>query len=133
MPSHAQPQIIRAEAPGEFVVLRREEYDALLAAAGDEEAEERASARIMAETRAAVARGEDAYLPDWFAIAVARGGRPAKVVRDRQGRTAREVAAAAGIPESVLSDIEGGAERPTGDVRARLATALGVDERWLDV
>lgn len=132
MPNSAQPQVIRAEAPGEFVVLRREEYDALLAAAGDEEAEGRASARIMAETSAAIERGEESYLPGWLAIAVARGGRPAKVVRERQGRSASEVAAAAGLSDSVLSEIETGARRPTGDVRARLATALGVEERWLD-
>lgn len=128
----AKPQIIHAESAGELVVLSRDEYDALLAAAGDLDAEARAIHRIVDEAEAAIAAGDEYLVPDWLAFETARGDTALRVVRKHQDRTQREVARAAGITQGFLSDLERGANRPTPEMRDRLAAALGVDPRWLD-
>lgn len=127
-----KPQIIHAESAGELVVLPRAEYDALLAAAGDLDAEARAVHRIVAAHQDALARGEEILLPDWLAFATARGETGLKVVRKHLKRTQQDVARAAGITQGFLSDLERGANKPTAEMRARLAVALDVDPRWLE-
>lgn len=125
-------QIIHAPVAGELVVLTREDYDALLAAAGDPDAESRAVGRIVAASDAAIARGDEVLLPDWLAIATARGEPAIKVVRKHLDKTQTEVAAAAGITQGYLSDLERGTTRPRPDMVDRLAAALGVERAWLE-
>ena len=126
------PQIIRSDGADELVVLTRSDYDALLAAAGDPEAEQRAVARIGEATAAAIAAGDEHVLPDWLALATARGEAPLKVVRRRLRHTQQEIASACGVTQGFLSEVEGGRKAPNAAMRARLAAALGVDPAWLD-
>lgn len=129
MTSH---QTITTETGDELVVLSRRDFDALLAAAGDEEAERRAAERIAREARGRIDRGEEVVLPDWLAFATARGESPLKAIRGRAGRTQADLARAAGAPQSFISEIEGGRKAMPAALRAKLADALDVDPRWLD-
>lgn len=124
--------IIRTESGDELVILSRRDFDALLAAAGDEAAEGRAAERIVLEMRAALARGEETLLPEWLAVPTAEGEPATAVVRRHLGRTQAEVAKAAGVRRGFLADVERGAKRLTPRTRARLAAALGVEAAWLE-
>lgn len=127
----SRPQIIRTEGGDELVVLSRAEYDALLAAAGDLEAESRSVARIVAQGDAALARGDEILLPGWLAVPVTRGEPALKVIRKHLRRSREEVAVAAGISAGHLGELERQSRTADADLLGRLAAALSVDERWL--
>ena len=75
-------QTIETERGDNFVVLRRRDYDALLARAGDEDAEDRMTLLIAAE-----ARGEQP-LPESVSAAILRGDSVLRALRNWRG-TAR--------------------------------------------
>ena len=116
------PQIITTETGEELVVLSRRDYDAMRARAGDEDAEDAMTARLIDEARA---RG-DAALPVsvWEEIEAAPS--PIGPLRKWRGLTQEALAAKAGISQPYLSAIEAG--KKTGDVGTlrTIATALGV-------
>ncbi len=56
------PQFINTESGEILVVLAERDYDALLASAGDEAAEDRMTARLCAKPRAAIDNGTDVAL-----------------------------------------------------------------------
>ena len=58
----SKPQFIRTEAGEEFVVLSRRDYDAMRARLGDEDAEDRMTARMVKE--GGVRRGRGCELSD---------------------------------------------------------------------
>ena len=55
-----------------------------------------------------------------------RLGRAVKAVRAQHGLTQEQVAAAAGLHPTYLSDIERGARNPSWEVMTRLAAGIGV-------
>jgi DNA-binding XRE family transcriptional regulator len=118
-------QTIVTETGEELVVLTRRQYDALLAAAGDEAAEDRMTALIAAE------RGGEPSVPSWLAEAVIAGATPVKAARQRAGLTQAALAAAAGITQGYLSDLERGAKAGSDAVLARIAAATGIETAWL--
>jgi DNA-binding XRE family transcriptional regulator len=122
----ANPQIIRTETGEELVVLTRRDYEALRARAGDEAAEDVMSARIVAESDAALAKGADVALPDSVWAEIEGGANPLRVLRRMRGMTQDELAAAAGLSQSYLSDIEAGRKRGTADTLKSLARELRV-------
>jgi DNA-binding XRE family transcriptional regulator len=127
-----KPQFITTEAGDRLVVLTEREYDALLARAGDEAAEDRTTVRIAEEAKGALASGEAVTIPGWFVEAAARGGpMPLRGVRKHRGLSQDEVAAAAGITQGYYSDVERGAKAPADEVLARIAGALQVEPAWL--
>ena len=123
-------QIIITPAGEELVVVPRGEFDALLARGGDEEAEDRMTVRIAQAVRARLAAGEE------HLVAAGPDGRPPKPnlgigERIRAARKARrmgqvELAAAAGIGQGYLSEIERGEKTPSDEVLERLVAALGM-------
>jgi len=122
----ANPQFIRTGTGEELVVLARRDYEALLARAGDESAEDAMSARIVAESAAALARGADVALPESVWAELEAGGNPLRVLRRLRGMTQDELAAAAGLSQSYLSEIEAGRKRGTTDTLKTLARVLAV-------
>ena len=118
-------QIIETEAGDDLVVLSRRDYDALLARAGDEEAEDRMTLLIAAE-----ARGEQP-LPAPVSAAVLGGDGILKAVRRWRGLTQVELAQAAGLTQSFLSEIEHGAKTGSPETLAKLARHLDVPVDWL--
>ena len=119
------PQVIITEGGEELIVLTRRDYDALLAQAGDEEAEDRMTVRLIEESEAAIARGEDVLLPHEVWRALEKGGSRVKVLREYRGLTASELAQRAGLSVQDLINIETGREAPD-DILKALAHELAV-------
>lgn len=119
-----KPQIIRSPSGDELVVLPREEYERLLAALGDERAEDVAGARIVREALAAEQRGEEIFLPEQTWEKIEAGMHPIEAIRKFRGMTQVQLAAETGITQGFLSEIEN--RRKTGDVSVlkRIAAAL---------
>ena len=99
--------------------MPRAEYDMLRSAAG----EDALDAAIL--RRALEDPGEE-IVPFELAERIADGAHPVRAWRDHRGMKAGELAAAAGVAASCLSDIENG--KKPGSVKAlkRIARALGL-------
>lgn len=117
-----KPQIIKTDKGEELVVLTRRDYDAMRARAGDEEAEDAMTARIIEEAKAA--GGAALPLSIWEEIEAA----PSAIGPLRRWRklTQSELAAKAVISQGYLSELESG--KKGGDVATlrAIADALGV-------
>ena len=125
------PQIIRTEAGEELVVLPRRAFDALLARLGDEEAEDRVTVRLVDEIDRDLASGAATVLPGWFSEGMMRHGNAVRAVRTHFGKTQAELAAAIGIGQAELSDVERGAKPPTSSVLDAISAAVGIDPALL--
>jgi DNA-binding XRE family transcriptional regulator len=75
---------------------------------------------------ARIAAGEETW-PMEIVVAKANGENPIRVYRKYRGMTVSELAAAAGISQPYLSDIESGKKTGSVDVLKRIAIALRVD------
>jgi DNA-binding XRE family transcriptional regulator len=115
-----KPQIIKTDAGEDLIVLTQREYDAMRARAGDEEAEDAMTARIIAET----ADGVSLPLEMWDKIDAARS--PIGPLRRWRELTQCVLAEAAGISQSYLSDLEAGKRKGDVDTLRKLAAALQV-------
>jgi ribosome-binding protein aMBF1 (putative translation factor) len=103
------------------VTLSRADYEALLATL--EDARDIAGA-IAAEAR--VASGESEYLPAEMVARLCAGEHPIRVWREHRGRSARALAATAGMAPSYLVEIETGRKTGSIDAFRKLARALDV-------
>jgi transcriptional regulator with XRE-family HTH domain len=122
----SKPQIITTETGEELVVLTRHDYDAMLARAGDEDAEDRMTERIVTDARA---RGDIAIpVAVWREIEATAS--PVAPLRKWRGLTQTELSHLAGISQGYLSEIETG--KKTGDIKTLRAIAhalrVGVDD-----
>lgn len=121
------PQVIQTETGEELIVLTRRDYDALLAQAGDEEAEDRMTVRLVEESRAAIARGEGVLLPEEVWEAMENGENRIRVLREYRGLSREELARRIGLSVDTLSGIEDCANSENLKVLAReLAVPLSV-------
>ncbi len=118
-------QVLKTESGEELVVLSRRDYDALLARVGDEEAEDRMTLLLAAEARA------EAPLPEPVSAAVLRGEGLLRALRLWRGMTQVQLAEAADIGQSYLSELESRAKTPSAETSARLARALDAPVGWL--
>jgi DNA-binding XRE family transcriptional regulator len=100
-------QFITTEGGEELVVLSRRDYDVLLARAGDDEAEDRMTAAVLDEARAKMAAGTEAALPTAVWEAIEAGEAPIRALRKHRKMTQAALAAAAGVSQSVVAEIEG--------------------------
>jgi DNA-binding XRE family transcriptional regulator len=116
MTSH--PQIIR-NVNGEpaFAVLPIHEYEKLLDAA-----DEAAGNRVFDTFKA---RNLETF-PDEVASRLVDGEPPVKVFREYRGLTQTQLAAAAGLKQAYVSQIEAGSRIGTVDVLRRIAEVLRV-------
>jgi DNA-binding XRE family transcriptional regulator len=119
----AEPQIIRTPSGEEMVVIPRREYERLIAAAHDEDADDVA---IYDARKAELSGDPDALLPAQVSAAMLRGDSRFKALRRWRGLTQSALAAKAGVGQGYLSDIE--TRRRTGapETLQRLARALDV-------
>ena len=117
------PQVIQTETGEELIVLTRRDYDALLAQAGDEEAEDRMTVRLVEESRAAIARGDDVLLPQEVWEAMENGENRIRVLREYRGLSREELARRIGLSPEALSRIE---ETANTDIFKALARELAV-------
>jgi DNA-binding XRE family transcriptional regulator len=109
----------------EMVVLPRAEYDRLLGlgAAVDEDT---GTARVIARTDEAIARGEDVALPEDIWERLEAGENPLAVIRNWRGMTQTELTFRTDISQGYLSQAERGERQPTVGVLNQLAKALRV-------
>ncbi|MCX5518466.1 helix-turn-helix transcriptional regulator [Kaistia defluvii] len=110
----------------EIVVLSRRDYDALMARSGDEGAEDRMTATIIAESDAAIAAGADIALPEDVWTAIEAGETPVRAIRKHRGMTQTGLAAAAGVTQGYIADIETGKKAGSTETLKAIARALAV-------
>lgn len=118
-------QTIKTDTGEELVVISRRDYDALLAQLGDEDAEDRMTLLIAAESRS------EMPLPQPVSNAILAGDSVLKAVRLWRGLTQVELADAAGVTQSFLSEIEARSKSGSAKTLANLAKCLDIPESWL--
>ncbi len=103
----------------EYAVVPRAEYEALRDAVDEDAMDAAIMQRVLKDP-------DQELVPFELAKRIADGEHPVRVWRDYRGMKATELAAAAGIAASYLSDIENG--KKPGSVKAmkRIAGALNV-------
>ena len=116
-------QIITTPSGEQMVVLSKEEFDLMAANQFDEDAE---TLRIYRESMAAIERGEDIALPEAVWDRLEARESPVRVLREFRSMTQKELAEAAGISQSYLSEIERGAREGTLSTIKAIAKALAV-------
>jgi DNA-binding XRE family transcriptional regulator len=118
-------QVLKTEDGGELVVMSRREFDALLARAGDEDAEDRMTLLLAAEARA------EAPLPAPVSAALLAGESLVRALRKWRGMTQSQLATASGINQGYLSEVENGTKNAAPETLAKIATALDLPSGWL--
>ena len=122
-------QIIKTLSGEELVVLPKEDYEALLAAAAD--ADEDAADVAMYDARKAALTDATDYLPAQVSELVLKGSTRLKAIRTWRGLAQGEVAVRAGLAQGYLSDLENGRKAGSSETLASLARSLEVPEKWL--
>jgi len=119
------PQIIHTAA-GDLVVIPREDYEALLAAASadDEAAEDAADVAAYDEAKAELAAGRDQALPREVGAAILKGASRLTAWRKFRNLSQAVLADQAGIGQGYLSQIERGERIGAPDTLKRLAECL---------
>jgi DNA-binding XRE family transcriptional regulator len=118
-------QIIHTDGE-DLVVIKRSDYEVLLARAGDEASEDTMTARIIEATDAKIARGEDVALPGAVWEAIEGGEHPIRAIRKYRGLTQIDVAERAGLRQGYIADIEAGKKTGSAASLKAIAAALGV-------
>ncbi len=123
-------QFITTDSGDELVLLARHDYDVLRASAGDEEAEDRVTERMVAEARVRIAAGEEELIPagpDGRPLMPKPFGERVRIARKAAGLSQMELAAEVGISQNYLSQIESGQRGGDEDILKRLAVRLDLD------
>ena len=112
-------QIIKTRGE-DLVVLSRRDYDALLARAGDDAAEDAMTQRILAETKAQTA------LPADVMDRIVEGENPIAVLLEHRKLTQAELARLTGLSQPFISKLVRGEVGGRRDTMEKLCTALRV-------
>lgn len=122
-------QIIRSPGGEEMVLLSRADYDALVAAAYDEDLDDIA---LYDARKAALAENPAPAFPSEASAFMLRGDSRLKALRRWRALTQAALAGEAGIGQGYLSAIEGRSKTGSRDTLQRLAKALDVPLAWID-
>lgn len=116
-------QITTFTTPGgeEMVILPREDFDRLVAAA-----EDHADAAIYDQSKARLATGEDELVPAAVVDRILQGENPIRVWRQHRGLTMSDLADTTSLSQAYLSQIETGKRVGQAETLRVIATALGV-------
>jgi hypothetical protein len=121
-----EPQIVKMANGENLVVLTERDDPALLARAGDEDAEDRMTVIINDEARAAVARGEDVFVPVAVWEAIEGGMSPIRAMRQWRGLTQVQLSELIGSPQGYVDTLEKGESNGSAAKLSAIAKALGV-------
>lgn len=121
-------QTITTPAGEEMVVMPRAEYEALVTAA--EEAFED-GADVAAYAAAIAALQPEDVLPPGISAAILRGVGRIRAFREWRGLSEAELAAASGLSETDLNDLENGRRILSREWAAGLSQALNLPAGWL--
>jgi DNA-binding XRE family transcriptional regulator len=116
-------QFIKVSGSEELAILPRRDYERLAGLAAGEDA---GIARLVRRARAAVAAGHEIMLPKAVVDRFAAGDNSVRVLREWREMTQVELAAAAGITQGYLSDIEAGKRKGPLALHQKIARSLGV-------
>ncbi len=112
-------QIIKTRGE-DLVILSRQDYDALLARAGDDAAEDAMTQRILAETKTQTA------LPANVMDRIIDGENPIAVLLEHRRLTQAELARLTGLSQPFISKLVRGEVGGRRDTMEKLCTALRV-------
>jgi DNA-binding XRE family transcriptional regulator len=118
-------QFIRTPGGDDLAVLPRNKYDRLIALAAEAQ-EDAAASRIVRNSTRAVREGREVVLPKAVVDRLAGGENAVRVIREWRGKIQGELAAAAGISQNYLSEIENGRRKGPAELQKKFARALGV-------
>src|SRR3954451_9361955 len=85
-----------------------------------------AASRIVRNSVRALKEGREVLLPKAVVDRLAGGDNPVRVIREWRDMIQGELAAAAGISQNYLSDIETGRRKGPAELQKKFARALGV-------
>ena len=122
----SKAQIIKTPNGEEMVLLPRDEYEDLLAAAFpmSEEEEDAADVAIYDQRKAELAASGGALLPAEVSAAVLHGDSPLKALRKWRDMTQQELSSRTGIGQGYISDLESRRRKGTDETLALIAKAL---------
>lgn len=115
----AEPQIIITPRGDRLVVIPEADFLAMR-----EAIEDREDAEAVAQFYARLEAGQEELIPADVVDRLLDGENPVRVWRDHRGLSARDLAKAAGISASYLSQIESGARSGSFDTIKKIAAAL---------
>jgi ribosome-binding protein aMBF1 (putative translation factor) len=118
-------QFIRVPGGAELAVLPRAEYDRLVALA-EEAREDTGTARVVRNSKSAIAAGREVVLPKAVVDKLIAGENPIRTIREWRDMIQGELAVAVGISQNYLSDLETGKRKGPAELQAKLARALGI-------
>jgi DNA-binding XRE family transcriptional regulator len=109
---------------GDMAILPRKDYERLLRRAAEAE-EDAGTMRIVARAKRELAQGAP-LIPKSVADRLASGENPIRVLRNFRQHTQPMLAAASGIGQGYLSDLETGKRKGSVAVHKKIARALDV-------
>jgi DNA-binding XRE family transcriptional regulator len=115
----AEPQIIIMPCGDRLVVIPEADFLAMR-----EAIEDREDAEVVAQFYARLEAGQEELIPADVVDRLLDGENPVCVWRDHRGLSVRDLAKAAGISASYLSQIESGARSGSFDTIKKIAAAL---------
>jgi transcriptional regulator with XRE-family HTH domain len=116
-------QFIKVTGGEELAILPKRDYQRLAALAAGEDA---GVARIVRRARAALTSGREIVLPKSIVDRLAASENPIRVLREWREMTQVELAAAIGITQGYLSDLEAGKRTGPVALHHKVARSLGV-------
>jgi DNA-binding XRE family transcriptional regulator len=114
----------KATPDGEVAIVPRAEYERLKALEQEVE-EDSGTARLIARAKREVAGGAP-VLPKDVVDRLANGENPIRVLRQFRKETQAELAAAVGIAQNYLSDLETGNRKGPLELHQKIARFLGI-------
>jgi DNA-binding XRE family transcriptional regulator len=118
-------QFIHTPDGDDLAVLPRADYDRLVALAAEAH-EDAAASRIVRNSTRALKEGREVVLPKAVVDRLANGDSPVRVIREWRDMIQGELAAAVGISQNYLSEIETGRRKGPAELQKKFARALGV-------
>ena len=124
-----EPQFIRTPSGDEMVIIPRAEYEALIAAAQDEDQDDVA---IYDARKAELAASRNGLLPQPVSQAMLKGDTLLRALRRWRDITQSDLAAKADVGQGYISDLESGRRMGAPETLRRLAQVLDVPAEWLE-
>jgi DNA-binding XRE family transcriptional regulator len=118
-------QFIHTPGGEDLAVLPRVEYERLVALSAVAQ-EDAVASRIVRSSMRALREGREVALPKAVADRLASGDNAVRVIREWRDMIQGELAAAVGISQNYLSEIENGRRKGPAELQKKIARALGV-------
>ncbi|MCC6736020.1 MAG: helix-turn-helix transcriptional regulator [Bauldia sp.] len=119
-----KPVTITTPGGEELVLVPRTEYEALIARAGDDDAEDEGLSRLAEAEHAVMATDGTRGIPAGIAMEIAGGANALRVIREWVGLTQADLAERAETDQGTISNLEAGRRGTSAAVWRRIGKAL---------